>query len=192
MRLPFLVLFIVYQSAALAQAYLTGLGGTAALSRDASASASPIASANYDAAVGPALSASAGYRFNDWLSAQARYGWNQNRITVTELTALTFVERMQPAPQHSVAAELLVYFRPRGSRLRPYLSAGPAWSRVLAQNKPGLTVAVGIDVSLKSGWGVRYTFVENMSANPFSAALHPAGTHGLMNFQNQLGVIKFF
>ena len=45
---------------------------------------------------------------------------------------------------------------------------------------------------IKSGWGVRYTFNETMSSNPFGAALSPPSSHGLMNFQNLVGVVKTF
>lgn len=172
--------------------FVTGLGGAAALSRDSTSSPSPLRFASYDGGIGPALSATAGYHFNNWISAQAGYTWNQSRVKITQLTGIDFAQREQTGPQHSVGADLLVYFRPRNSRVRPYLSAGPAWSRVDAQNKPALRVAVGVDLLLKQGWGVRYTFTETMSASPYGAALNPPGKHGLMNFQNLVGVIKVF
>ena len=108
------------------------------------------------------------------------------------LAAGTLVQQDAVRSQHSVGADVLLYFRPRSSHIRPYLSAGPAWVRSLSEDKPGLRVAVGMDLMLKSGWGFRYAFSEMMTANPFGAALHPRATTRLMNFQNLFGVVKRF
>jgi len=192
LHLRIFLLPLLISSAAHAQVFFTGLGGAAALSRDASALAAPVSAANYDAKVGGAFSFAGGFRFNDWISAQAVYTWNKNRVTSNQVLGSVFIERQQTAPQNTLGADALLYFRRRSSFVRPFLSAGPAWVHVLSQDKLGLRVAVGVDVTIKSGWGVRYTFTETMSPNPFGAALSPPATHHLMNFQNLAGVIKVF
>ena len=45
---------------------------------------------------------------------------------------------------------------------------------------------------LRAGWGLRYSFSETMSANPFAAALNPPAHNTLMNFQNLFGFVKVF
>ena len=51
---------------------------------------------------------------------------------------------------------------------------------------------MGIDVSVRKGLGVRYSFSEMMSSNPFAAKLNPPAGGSLMNFQNLFGVVKRF
>ncbi len=173
---------------------MTGLGGAAALSNSAAASAQPVVSAsNYDAKLGPAWNAGVGYHIDDWFSVQAGYIWNRNRIIASQVIGAAFLQKEDVRTQHAIAADVMLYFRPRTSRIRPYLSAGPAWVRMLSQNKPGLRVAVGVDLmSRRTGWGFRYSFSEMTSANPFGKALQPPGQRRLMNFQNIFGVIKTF
>jgi len=183
---------MILPGAASAQAFVAGLGGAAALSNSASATAQPLAASNYDAKVGPAFNLAAGYHFNDWFSFQVGYIRNQNRVASTQLSGGLFLQQETTPRQQAVSGDLLVYFRPRTSSLRPYLSVGPAWVHVLSQNRSGLRVAVGMDVKIHSGWGFRYTFSETMSANPLSAALHPPAQSRLMNFQNLFGVVKVF
>jgi hypothetical protein len=177
---------------AAAQLYVTGLTGAAALSPDAAAQAQPLASSNYDPKIGLAANLGVGVHRNDWFSFQLNYIWNRNRIVQTEIARDTFSQRENETAQHAVTADLLVYFRPRSSRIRPYLSAGPGYVRLLGRNEPGLRVAVGMDVTLRAGWGLRYSFSETMSANPFSESLQPPGVHILMNFQNLFGLVKRF
>lgn len=86
----------------------------------------------------------------------------------------------------------MLYFRARNSRIRPYLSAGPAWVRLLHEDKRGLRVAVGADLMIGSGWGVRYSFSEMLTANPLATNLHTPGQPKLMNFQNLFGFVKVF
>ena len=182
------------QGVAQAQAYVTGLGGFATLSSAAAVRSSPPVVSSYDAKVGAALNFETGYHINDWFSGQAGYIWNRNRIVSSVLAASsgTLVQQDAIRSQHAVGADVLLYFRPRSSQIRPYLSAGPAWVRALSENKLGLRVAVGADLMLKSGWGFRYSFSEMMTANSFGAALRPQATPKLMNFQNLFGIIKRF
>ena len=181
------------QGLAEAQAYVTGLGGFAALSNAAAVQSAPPAVSSYDAKVGAALNFETGYHINDWFSGQAGYIWNRNRIVSTGLaTGGPLVQQEALRSQHAVGADLLLYFRPRSSQIRPYLSAGPAWVRALSKNKPGFRVAVGADLMLKSGWGFRYSFSEMMTGNYFGETLRPPAASKLMNFQNLFGIIKRF
>ena len=133
-----------------------------------------------------------GYHFNDWVSAQADYSWNRNLLIVSQLAGTSFSQSENTRGQNAVAVEAMLYFRPRASRLRPYLSAGPAVVSLLNERTSGLRVAVGMDVSLHRGWGLRYSFSEMMSSNPFAKALDPPAAGKLMNFQNLFGVVKTF
>lgn len=133
-----------------------------------------------------------GYHFNDWVSAQAGYSWNRNLLIVSQLAGTVFSQSENARGQNAVAVEAMLYFCPRANRLRPYLSAGPAVVSFPNERSAGLRVAVGIDVSLRRGWGVRYSFSEMMSSNPFAKDLNPPAAAKLMNFQNLFGVVKTF
>jgi outer membrane protein W len=188
---PTFLLFL-HSSSVFAQVFVTGLGGAAALSNAATATPSPPSASNYDSKVGPALNATIGYHASDWVSFQAGYIWNRNRIVTTNVAGATFSHTESTRGQYAVSGDLLLYFRPRTSRIRPYLSAGPAWVRLSKENKLGLRVAVGADLMIGSGWGLRYSFSEMISANPFATALYPPAQSKLMNFQNLFGFVKVF
>ena len=114
--------------------------------------------------------------------------------------------------EHALVGDLLVYFRPRGDRVRPYLSQGRGGvhfsSRVNGSTVSGgdlLTppgnststffcsrTAVGLDVQVDHAWYFRYTFGENISHNPLSAQLSPPGQRLLKNFQNLFGLYWAF
>ena len=153
-----LIALMMSQGLAQAQAYVTGSGGFAALSNASAVRSSPPAVSSYDAKVGAALNFEAGYHINDWFSGQAGYIWNRNRIVSSTFGSGSGMLVQQDAirSQHAVDAEVLLYFRPRSSQIRPYLSAGPAWVRALSENRLGLRVAVGADLMLKSGWGFQH------------------------------------
>lgn len=187
-----MVLVVVFHGAASAQAFVAGLGGAAALSNGAAASAQPVGASNYDSKVGPAFSFEGGYHFNDWISVQAGYIWNRNRVIATEVAGATYLQEQATRGQSAISGDLMLYFRARSSRVRPYLSAGPAWVHLLSQDKLGLRVAVGVDLMARSGWGFRYSFSEVASTNPLAAALRPPAGGKLMNFQNLFGVVKVF
>ena len=193
MKLLLLTLCIfLLRGAAEAQIFVATLGGTAALSGKSIIQSVPPAAANYDPRVGPAANFAVGYHFNDWLSAQAGYIWNRNRITTTHLDGSSVVASEDTPSQHALAIDAMLYFRPHASRLRPYLSAGPALVRLLEQRKPALRVAVGIDITAYRGWKFRYSFSEMMSGNPLGTRLQPPASGGLMNFQNLFGFTKTF
>ena len=212
------ILFLGCVFTAQAQFYAGVLGGVSTLSGDARSLLSPssTAFASYDPKNGGAVQVLVGRHFSDYFTLQADYIWNRNALT---LTAATFNNGIQDgyqekrnSTQQSVIADVLVYFRKRDSRLRPYLSVGTGLvhfassvdriEQILgtpvlppqnfSSNMLALHVPVGMDVNLGKGWAFRYTFSETLSKNPVSDRLSPPGQHSLKNFQNLFGIVRRF
>jgi len=213
-----LVLGLRMAPLARAQLYVGMLGGVATLSGDSRSLLNPGSTAfsSYDPKNGGAVEVLAGRHFSHYFAVQGNYIWNGNRLTLTsgafnDGTQQGYQETRQSS-QQSLIADLLVYFRNRDSRLRPYLSVGTGLvhfassqerieqalgSPVLppqrfTANTISLHVPVGIDVRVGKGWAFRYTFSETLSKNPISDHLSPPGQHRLMNFQNLFGLVKQF
>lgn len=196
----------------LAQHYfVTAIGGVSTLSADSIARLdSGTAASFYSPENGPALNLAAGLHLNNWISLQANYMWNRNDLTVSEIAGTASVQQDRRSSQNAGIADALLYFRPLRSRIRPYLSAGSGFVRLRSTAagpargeltpvppqvdavKLPLRVAVGIDVMLRSGWGIRYSFSETITTNPLSATLNPPGLRRLANFQNLVGFVKYF
>ena len=201
------------------EVYLGGVVGVSALSPDTTSSPTgndgAFAFSHYAPENGPVLNLFAGAHVTDYVTFQANYRWNRNDLTSVAASSTgavsTFDEQAGRSSQHAVIGDLLLYFRERPSRFRPYLSAGlgAVWvtSQPAAQARPTslensrvsftdvvavLRVAVGIDVAVGERWQVRYSFSEGMSSNPFSSRLSPPGSRGLMNFQNLVGLVYRF
>ena len=218
LRIAVLVFFGGFCATAHGQFYAGVLGGVSTLSGDARSLLSPstTAFASYDPKNGGAVQVLVGRHFSDYFTLQADYIWNRNALT---LTAATFNSGIQDgyqetrnSTQQSVIADVLVYFRKRDSRLRPYLSVGigvvhfaSSVDRIeqilgtpvlppqnFSSNMIALHVPVGMDVNLGKGWAFRYTFSETLSKNPVSDRLSPPGQHSLKNFQNLFGIIRRF
>ena len=214
------VLVLSLRTAALARAqlYVGALGGVATLSGDARSLLNPGSTAfsSYDPKNGGAVEVLVGRHFSDYFAVQGNYIWNGNRLTLTSGafnngTQQGYQETRQSS-QQSLIGDLLVYFRNRNSRLRPYLSVGTGLVHFASSqerleqalgssalppqrfsaNMIALHVPVGIDARLGKGWAVRYTFSETLSKNPISDHLSPPGQHRLMNFQNLFGFVKQF
>ena len=104
--------------------------GVSALSADAEHRAAPgeLAVSLYKPENGLAVNGFAGAHLTDYLTVQANYIWNRNGLTLlssrAEGGATVFYEQARGSAQHAVVGDLLLYFRGRASRLRPYLSAG--------------------------------------------------------------------
>jgi hypothetical protein len=112
--------------------------------------------------------------------------------------------------QNAAFASGMLYFRPRSSWARPFLSVGTGVVHFTAEPRstgivnglipPGefsatklaLQVAVGIDLKFKNGWGFRYSFAETSSSNPISRQLTPPASRMLANFRNLFGLVKYF
>jgi hypothetical protein len=203
---------------AFGQLYAGVLGGVSTLSGDARSLLNPGSTAfsSYNPKNGGAVEVLIGKHFSDYFSAQASYVWNSNQLT---LTAASFNNGMQlgyqerrSSSQQTLIGDVLVYFRGRDSRLRPYLSIGTGFVHVasaedrleevvgapvlppqrFSSNVIVLNVPVGMDVNLGKGWALRYTFSETISRNPISDRLSPPVQHSFKNFQNLFGVIRRF
>ncbi len=201
-----------------AQFYTGTLGGVSTLSGDARSllNSGSTAFSSYDPKNGGAVEVLAGRHFSDYFTIQADYIWNGNAVTLTSAafnngTPQGYQETRRSS-QQSVIADVLVYFRKRDSRLRPYLSVGTGLVHFISSeerieevlgtpnlppqrfssNMIALHVPVGMDVNLGKGWALRYTFSETLSKNPVSDRLLPPGQHSLKNFQNLFGIIRRF
>jgi len=198
--------------------YAGALGGIATLSADGSSilTASSSEVSLYRPENGPALNLFAGWDFSRYVSVQGNYIFNRNAVT---LVSTAFAEghgssyqEIRDLTQSQVTADLLVYFRQRGSRIRPYLACGAGFdhfssggatisilmgspllpSSRFSSTDPVLRVPVGLDVALGHGWSFRYSFSESISSNPISNRLAPPGVRRLKNFQNLFGFVKHF
>ena len=198
--------------------YAGGIAALATLSADGStvASASGSQISVYKPDNGPALNMFVGRYLRNYVSVQGNFIWNSNSLTLSSNTispqGTSFYTETRTSSQASAIGDVLVYFRDRGSLLRPYLSAGTGLvhlqstqqqvefqsgaavlpPRDFSANIAALRVAVGIDVRLRHGFSIRYSFSETISANPISQQLSPPGNRGLKNFQNLWGFLKAF
>lgn len=194
------------------------LGGASTLSADGEAQIgqSTTSVSLYSPENGPALNLLGGVHFNDFLSLQGNYVWNRNQLTLTSTlfsdAGQVLYQQRRISAQHGVLGDLLLYFRSRHSRFRPYLSVGSGMvhftskeDRLVAirgapklppenftSTQPALRVAVGTDLAWSRGWAFRYSFSETLRGNPISAQLSPPGQRNLANFQNLFGLIKTF
>ncbi len=201
-----------------AQLYAGILGGVSSLSGDTRSivNSGSIAFSSYDPKNGGDLSVLFGKHFSDYFSAQASYIWNENELSLSSAHsgggAQQAYQETRSSSQQTVIGNVLVYFRARNSRLRPYLSVGTGFvhfaskqeslQQVLEEpalppqhfstNAIVLNVPVGIDVNLGKGWAFRYTFSETISKNPIDDRLSPAGQHSFKNFQNLFGFVRRF
>ena len=221
-RNPFLVVVLMLcgsLAATAEEAYFAGvLGGVSTLSADGRSviTGDSIATSLYKPENGPAVLGIFGRHLGDYLSIQGTYGWNRNAITLTSSQTAgaspVFYEQHRRATQHTAIGEVMVYFRKRKSRVRPYLSAGAGAVRLrssdstikqttgvselapggFASTEPAIRVAVGIDLFIKGGWAFRFTFSETIRKNPISGQLSPPGERNLANFQNFFGFLKQF
>ncbi|MEO8593699.1 MAG: outer membrane beta-barrel protein [Candidatus Solibacter sp.] len=189
------------------QAYAGVLGGVSTLSADARTvfSSNGAAASSYGPENGATVDLFGGVHWNDYFSIQLDYLWNRNALTLDAVRSTApSDERSFSSHQHAVSGNALLYFRPRDSKVRPYLSVGAGAVHLSAQSasgsvmngfgatKPTLQVAVGIDLRIRKAWAFRYSFSETVSGNPISAQLTPSGTRMLMNFRNLFGIVKTF
>ena len=214
------ILILSWQSSAPAHAqlYVGVLGGVSSLSGDARSLVAPgsVAFSSYDPANGGDLGVLFGKHFSDYFSAQASYGWNENKLSLTSGNSTKGTQQgfqeTRNSSQQTLVGNVLVYFRARDSRLRPYLSVGTGFMHFastqqtvqtilgsatfppqhFSSDRLVLNVPVGMDVNFGKGWAFRYTFSETISTNPISDQLSPAGQHTFKNFQNLFGFIRRF
>lgn len=215
-----LVAFFLFclPSMTLAQFYAGGLGGVAILSADGRSVITPQSASFslYKPENGASLSLFFGRHFNDYLSLQADYNWNANDLTLSATTTSpqgdSLYQEARNSSEQGVFGHVLVYFRDRRSWVRPYLSAGAGVVRFHSKQAsvnalsgtPALPpkefvslaaclpVAVGIDVTIRHKWALRYSFRETMRSNPISAVLSPPGQRNLKTYENLLGFVRSF
>jgi opacity protein-like surface antigen len=197
--------------------YAGAFGGLSLLSGDGRSMVSQDFSqvSIYDPRNGPSFWFFAGRHVHDYVSLQASYAWSRNSLTMTSTEnsggEFRYYEQRREAVRQSVIADALLYFRRRGSWVRPYLSAGfgvvhlesnagriertsgelPAPAG-FSSTDPALRVAVGIDLAIHGGWAFRYSFSETITHNPISRQLTPPGKRSLMHFENLFGFVKRF
>jgi hypothetical protein len=196
--------------------YAGVIGGIATLSADAGSqlTSSGLALSSYSPQNGGAINIFAGAHFHNYFSAQANYIWNENDLLMSSASsdASTFYQQSRSSSQHALIADFLIYFRKRGSRIRPYLGTGSGvvhlsstaktvlrsgGSPVLppssfSSNRPVLRSHVGIDVRLSSRLDFRYSFSETIGKNDISKHLSPPAPRRLANFQNLFGFVVRF
>lgn len=206
---------LVFLSSAQAQSrfFAGALGGISALSADGTSTIQPpiLNSSAYKPENGPTVDVFVGTHWNDFLSSQLEYLWNENDVTLTALQAspTAFYRENFSTRQNSALASMLLYFRRRSSWARPYLSVGTGVVQLSATPGPpvanglhppaafdssavALHVTVGIDLQLKDGWAFRYSFAETTRSNAISQQLSPPANRMLANFRNLFGFVKYF
>ena len=202
------------QRATEAMVYFGGMGGIATLSGDANAVITPTSAStsSYDPSNGGAASAFIGVHVFNYISLQADYVWNRNHVvlvsSINEPGASSFYRLPESVTQNGFLGNVLIYFRKRGSRIRPYLSEGVGAVLIHNQLSSGgivsgspalppassdhasvaLRTSVGLDVRLCSSWYFRYSFGETITRNTFGDQLSPPEHRIAKNFQSLFGI----
>jgi hypothetical protein len=177
---------------------------------------SSAATSLYDPKNGGVGSVFCGWQVYKYVSLQGNYIWNRNDLTLVSTLSSpansSFYQQPMSSTENALIGDVLVYFRPRGDRIRPYLSQGVGVVHVSSRVNgsvvssgstlvppgnststfPGSRTAVGMDVRVAHAWYFRYTFGENISHNPVSVQLSPPGQRLLKNFQNLFGMYRTF
>ena len=110
--------------------YIGALGGLATLSGDgrSNITASSAATSLYDPQNGGAASLFWGCHVFRYVSIQGNYIWNRNDLTLVSTLSnpatSSFYQQPMSSTENAFIGDVLVYFRPRGDRVRPYLSQG--------------------------------------------------------------------
>jgi hypothetical protein len=219
-RFSFLAVACLVPSMLVAQrtAYLGVSGGIATLSGDGSAAitSSSAATSLFDPRNGIAANVFFGMHVWNYVSLQANYSWNRNDVvlvsTAGTLNELGYYRQPESVTQNAFLGDVLVYFRKRTSRIRPYLSEGVGFVQIGSRFEnggiargvlavppsssshisPALRTAVGLDVRLRRGWYFRYSFGETLSRNTFGNQLSPPEKRIPKNFQNLFGFFRVF
>jgi hypothetical protein len=214
LRLAFCCLFLTSGMSVAAQIspYVGAIGGIATLSADAGSQGSGqgLNLSSYAPRNGGALDVFAGAHLHNYFSVQANYIWNRNSLRLNSTSSRGgFYQEDRSSTQQAAVFDLLVYFRQRSNRIRPYLATGTGvvhlsstQDRLIASEGstvlpparfsstgPLLRVHVGIDLRLARKVDFRYSFSEMIEHNEIGRQLSPPGTHKLMNFQNLFGFV---
>ncbi len=170
---------------------------------------------SYSASAGLLVHAFGGVHLNEYFSIQGAWNWNRNALQFSAAaTSGAAFQQSRTSSQNNSGADLVVYFKPRNSRIRPFITGGLNLMRISSDADPitvsvgaaptlprprftasqaGLRVAAGADfMLLPRGWGVRYAFHEITQRNPIGRQLSPQAGGPLMNFQHLFGVVRYF
>jgi hypothetical protein len=194
--------------------YFGGMGGVATLSGDGNAviTSTSASTSLYDPSNGAAAAAFIGIHLFSYVSLQADYVWNRNDVALTSTfsgpEAPSFYKQPESVTQNAFLGNVLVYFRRRDSRIRPYLSEGGGGVLIHNRRSGGgivvgnpaippassdhasiaLRTSVGLDVRLRGTWYFRYSFGETLTRNTFGDQLSPPEHRVAKNFQSLFGI----
>src|SRR5215469_3471363 len=132
-----------------ARPYFGAVGGVSTLSADASTAinAGSAAASSYKPENGPTVGVFGGLHWTNYFSVQADYVWNRNLLTLDSLAASTtgantkLFEETSRSRQQSALGSALLYFRPRSSWVRPFLSVGTGVVHLTADPRSAGTVS---------------------------------------------------
>ncbi len=195
--------------------YAGAIGGIATLSADAwrRRVTQGLNLSSYAPANGGALDLFAGADLHDYLSLQGDFIWNRNQLLLNSSSASgAFYQQDRGSSQEAAIFGVLIYFRRRCSRVRPYLAGGAGVAHLSSTAErlagsggatalppaefswtgPVWRTHVGIDLRLIHRLAFRYSFSETIGHNEISNKLSPPGPRGLANFQNLFGFVVRF
>jgi hypothetical protein len=196
--------------------YAGALGGIATLSADAGSqpTVQGLNLSSYAPANGGALDVFVGAHLHNYFSVQGDFIWNANslRLNSTSSSTGSFYQEDRSSSQEAAIFSFLLYFRPRSSRIRPYLAVGTGVAHLSSTSERIITSGgttslppahfsftgavlrahVGIDLTLVRKLDFRYSFSETLGSNEISRNLSPPGSRGLQNFQNLFGFVVRF
>jgi hypothetical protein len=197
-------------------AYLGALGGIATLSADAGSQSVPnrLDLSSYSPSNGGAFDLFAGAHVYNYFSLQADFiaNWNGLQLNSSSSSSGAFYQEKRSSTQQAGIVSLLVHFRRRNSRVRPYLAIGTGIAHLSSRHERLLAVGgtpslppaefswtgavlrshVGIDLRLARKLAFRYSFSETIGHNEISKNLAPPAPRGLKNFQNLFGIVIAF
>jgi hypothetical protein len=211
------VVFCLFQESSFGRVvpYAGAIGGIATLSADAGSQrvAQGLNLSSYAPANSGALDLFAGADLRDYLSLQGDFIWNRNRLYLNSSTATgAFYQQDRDSSQKAAIFGVLIYFRRRRSRIRPYLAGGAGIAHLssvaerlvgsggalalppaeFSWTGPVWRTHVGLDLRLIRSLDFRYSFSETIGHNEIGNKLSPPGRRGLANFQNLFGFIVRF
>jgi hypothetical protein len=198
-----------------AHPYAGIMGGIATLSADGGSESvgQGLNLSSYAPANGAALDVFVGAHLHNYFSVQGDFIWNQNSLRMNSNSSNgSFYQQDRSSSQQAAIFSLLIYFRRRNSRIRPYLGTGigvahlsSGDARLIASGgTPSLPPAtfsftgpvfrshVGIDLAITHKLDFRYSFSETIGSNEISRNLSPRGSRTLANFQNLFGFVVRF
>lgn len=214
--LLFVWVALVTAASASVEPYLGAIGGLATLSADAGAqrTSSGLQLSSYSPDNGGALNLFIGVHLDNWFSVQGNYIWNQNNLVLNSAASgsNTFYQQARASSQYAGVIDLLIYFRPRGNWIRPYLGTGIGVIHLTSREigllafggtpvlpparfsslRPVFRSHVGIDLRISRRVDFRYSFSEMIGKNDISKHLSPPAPRRLANFQNLFGFVLRF